>query len=684
MRNLTLVNQAITTEFLAIQQRTELSDEIKYASLENECDYLLARGQALIWLPTVATTLIGTLINKIADVTPEQLITVFPEGTGARKQGLNNSIKMVALHGLLISGHTDVKTIHTALDNWIDQDNVILEDETCALLTEQLAEQLVIEFINADIIDAEQGQARTEDGAFYNSHGLTDDINALRTRTIRKMWKNAKPRMQPMRHALLWNIDGTCQLNNLNMINGKSRPAPEFVHSMNYMGNTGYTVNAAIREELELWLERDECPELPEDEAEALKVMNKYNDKVRTVEELLELPTGVTLYFPHTADWRGRAYARGGLTQFQSIKECRAILDFAEYSVIDTTDAKKGLYLHVANAFGRDKLSINSRMNWVEENKTDILNGDFDCGIYSVRARLALDESIQTGKTNIICHIDGTCNGSQWVSAMYRDEKTAQLVNVCKADLDDVPHDLYGVIAETAAKLATGKERDALIKFNRDLAKQPIMVLSYGAGEETLKQACKDFLSANNHPANGDKVYKAIMTAISLKAPSLTRLTKNLKRILKSAPRNTLTWHTPDLQVVAEITNTEHLNLYGSSYTAKLEEFVQSEEDSKKRYNAECEALARGISPNYVHSMDSAHLRAVNRIERGGLSCIHDSIGAPAHRLLAVNKTVREEFHRINQMDLVSNIYFALEHKYTQQRGTLNIDEVLQASYIFS
>ena len=120
--------------------------------------------------------------------------------------------------------------------------------------------------------------------------------------------------------------------------------------------------------------------------------------------------------------------------------------------------------------------------------------------------------------------------------------------------------------------------------------------------------------------------------------------------------------------------NTEHLNLHGTKYTAKLQ--GRSVPDEK--------ALARGLSPNYIHSIDSAHLRAVTRRAGCDISNIHDSIGVPANDVIRVNKIIREEFHRINKCDLVSNIYHALDTKYTAQMGKLDIDEVLEASYIFS
>lgn len=668
MENLNAVNETLIKTFAEIQaeaQRTELCE-----TLEMECAHLSARGKERFWLPQMATQLMAPMIARVNDVIEEREITVYPVGTGKRTQSLNGSLKMVALHSALLSGFTDAKTITTALDNWLIEDSINENLDTAALALE-----LITNMIAGEVLNAETGRAITDDGAHYEAYGVTSGVNDLRVLTMNNLWERAQPRMQPMKHKITWVKDNkgnaVCEIPNLKLMNGKSKVSQAFIDSANKASHTGYTINTAIRAELELWLEAGEMPELPEDEAEALKAVNKYEDKVRIVEELMLLPINSTMYFPHTADWRGRFYARGGLTQFQSIKECKAIFDFARY--VQPTNPK-GLYLHVANAHGMDKVSINDREKWVVDNMQEILNGSLATDIYAKRSALALKEYTETGETNVICHIDGTCNGTQWTAAMFRDAKTARLVNVMRSSLADIPYDLYGVIAERAAKLATGKEKDALVKFARNLTKAPIMVLGYGASETTILDNVASFLIEHGHTANAKKVAKAILTAIKLEAPALTKLTDNLKRILKAAPRNTLTWEAFDLTVVAENWNTEHLNLHGSSYTAKMKGNAEADND----------ALARGISPNYVHSMDSAHLRSVILHATTELSCIHDSVGCPADVVLETNELIRVKFHELNQKDLIENIYNALGHSYTAQHGTLDIDEVLEATYIFS
>lgn len=668
MKNLNAANEVLTHEFAEIQARIDITQEC--STLEMEVEHLNTRGKERLWLPQMATQLMGSVIARIGDVIEEREITVYPQGTMSRKQSLNASLKMVACYSALMSGYTDTKTITSALTEWLQEDS-ISENLDC----ERLAVELVTNMINADILNSDTGRAITDTGAHYEAHGVTAHINDLRIQTMRNLWKKAQPRMQPMKHAITWRSNGkgnaVCEIPNLMLINGKSTAKLDFIKSANKASQVGYMINNSIRADLELWLESGEMPDLPEDEQAQIGAMNKHEDKVRIVEELLLLPVNETMYFPHTADWRGRFYARGGLTQFQSIKECKAIFDFAES--VQVTDPT-GLYLHVANAHGMDKVSINKRIEWVKDNRADIIKGDLCNDFYAKRSALALQEYTLTGETSVICHIDGTCNGTQWTAVMFRDAKTGKYVNVCASNLDDNPFDLYGVIADRAIKLATGAERAVIVKHHRELTKSPIMTLGYGAGEKTLIEQMAEFLKEHGEHANAQKVIKAIMTAIKLEAPALTRLTSNLKRILKATPRNTVTWNAFDLIVHAESWNTEALNLYGSSYTAKLVGERSADDD----------ALSRGISPNYIHSMDSAHLRRVIRESSVGLSCIHDSVGCPADMVMETNVLIRKAFWELNQHDLLANIYEALETPYTPQQGSLDIDEVLKATYIFS
>ncbi len=685
MITLNATNELLLREMSDIQKC--IDDNQACRTLTQEALYLYKRGASLIWLPEMTVQLTGRLIGKLGDIVPEQLIKVYPVGNNGKvarsyEQSLNASIKMVAVHSALMAGHTDVKTVTTALTTWALEDNVSIK---CDWLSwERVAEKLVLEMINNGILNDFEGTAITDTGAFYNAFGCTTELNELRVKTLRNLWKRAQPRMQPMKHAITWRADGrgnaVCEIPNLKLVKGKSKVKQKFINSANKAGAVEYAVNNAIRAELELWLERAELPELPDDFSLAEQLLVKHEQKIKTVEELIQLPINQSMFFPHTADWRGRLYSRGGLTHFQSIKECKAIFDFKKYVTITDTD---GLFVHIADTHGQSRLSIDECISWVKENSIAISKGELAQNIYAKRASLALKEYKETGQTNVIIHLDGTCNGTQWTSVMYRDAITAKLVNCLRSTSTDTPEDLYGFISDVCIKLAQGNRKLVFKELLRDLTKYPIMTLGYGAGEQALTDNMKDYLKSKGRTDDAKLVIKTILTAIKMTASAVLKLTDNLKRITKMHPRNKISWSAFDLTVEIEYNNTEHLNLHGTKYTAKLQA-DKSKPKSDAQFNLECSELSRGLSPNLIHSYDSAHMRAIIFESQVPISGIHDSVGCPANAVKETSKVIREEFHRINQIDLVENIYLALDAPYTQQRGNMNLDEVLHATYLFS
>jgi hypothetical protein len=671
---LNAINTPIHMLMMSIDQQTELSNSVIYKTVESECAYLLARGQQAVNFNTLSATMSGECIAMINDVKVEQDITVHPKDQPSHIQSFNSSLKLIALYSVLNSGFTNAKIIQTAVEGWVVKDNVIFNDYQPNFDT--IGSELLQELAIADIIETGSGWATINNKERFEAHGLTTDMQARRLAVYINLVEHAAPKMQPMRHPVRWLHDGTCQLKNFKLVNGKSIPNLDFIESFNHMGHTAYVVNEDMQNEVEDWLTEfeDSLPDTDGLSAQAAaRVHQAHADKCVIMNQLAVLPLNIPLYFPHTSDWRGRAYARGGLTQFQSIKACRSVFDF--HRTVTVTD-NTGLFLHIANVFDKDKLPMVKRIQWVRDNQQSIINGDFTTGMYQKRAELALAQYTTEGTSNIVCHIDGTCNGTQWTAAMYRDEKTAKLVNVTAASHQDDPKDLYGVIAGQALSFlsAGSAEYKAVLEYNRGLGKTVVMVLGYGASITTCEDRVKEYLEDHGNTADFKLITDAIMKAIKFNAPALTKLTTNLKRVLKKTPRNTVSWATPDLIVKQTALDTTHLELHGSAYTGKM--FGKAIPD--------IEAVRRGISPNYVHSLDSAHLRAVVRKAGVELSCIHDSIGAPADKVIEVNELIRTEFHFMNKYDIVENIYSALGARYKQVRGSLDIDEVLQASYIFS
>jgi DNA-directed RNA polymerase len=99
---------------------------------------------------------------------------------------------------------------------------------------------------------------------------------------------------------------------------------------------------------------------------------------------------------------------------------------------------------------------------------------------------------------------------------------------------------------------------------------------------------------------------------------------------------------------------------------------------------------ASGMAPNFVHSLDAAHLHLVAaRCKREGitsLSMIHDDMGTHAANAQKFFHIIREEFYGMYSTQDPVNDLLA---KYPMlgeapSRGTLDLEEVLRSDFFFS
>lgn len=639
------LNKEIITAYTSIQADEDNNQAC--ASLGQEIAYMVAGGKRRIYLNELASSQTGWLINKLtSNVVDEQEITVYPENAPSAKQSLNATLYTVASYAVLMNGYTSQKLLATALEHWFEQDQPDFE----AMDWEALALDIVTIFIRDGILSGDEDQGRMNDGAWFSAFPATEEVLKHRIDSLETMWSKATPKMKPMLHKVTWQSNGTCEIPNLRLT---CKGGAEYIAAFNRMNHTGFKINAAIRAEVLKELELCEMDE----------------EKERTLDALAELNPETTYYFPHTDDYRGRAYARGGLTTPQGIKELRACFDFARYTKVN----EYGLFLHIANAYGQDKISIDERLQWVRNNHLYFMTTP-QKNLYAERARLAYIEYKTTGESNVICRIDGTCSGVQLTSGLYLDAKTAKAVNVGASLPSDTPQDIYGIIADRAILLANGKEKKTFQDYHRNITKKVIMILAYGAGEQTRQKAVKEFLDEKGEKGNVKKLEKLIMKAITLEAPAITKLNKNLQRLLKAKPTHKVTYKLSDVELKFSNFETEHLNVRGSVYSAKL---VGSR-------NKDTDALARGSAPNFVHSLDSELLRKAVNIIDSDVSCIHDDIGCQSGEVIRALQAVRVAFVEVIERDPLADLYKALGGEYIKQDNGLKLRDVLESTYLFS
>jgi len=629
-------------------------DNVDCTTPEMERAYMVASGKAQVYTQQLVTRLTGNLIARVSmPLIEDETVRVYLQGSKKRYfQSLNDSLLMVGFHSVLLSGFTNSAIVGKAIENWLFNDKIKTE-QTLDVLA--IAEQFISQLITDNILEKEEDTAQMDEGGYYKAHSLTKDLLELRVNTMIILWEQATPKMKPMRFPLTWQLDGTCELENFTF---KEQVKQPFIDALNRMGHTQFKINPVIR-------------------AMVKRKLNKggytTTEQKREMNALIKLKTNDCYYLPHTPDYRGRVYPRGGLTTPAGCKDMRAAFDFMEYTKVD----EYGLFLHVANAHGFDKISITDRLQWVKDNHIALMTTPSKT-LYAERSRLAYIEYKETGISNIIARIDGTVSGVQITSGLFLDAKTGAAVNVSASSPDDKPKDLYGMVATKAIKLSNrGISKSLLEKYGRSLTKQPIMILAYGAGENKLIDSIKLFLAENEEKTTAARdLYKVIMQAIAKEFPAITRLNEQLQRELVESPLTKLVYKLSDMTVKIKPLNTDALKMVGNDYSCTLQ--GKGLPDSA--------ALARGISPNIVHSFDSELLRKAVNIIDTDVSCIHDDIGVQTNQVRKALQAVRTAYVEVIKAEPLKQVYIGMdiEEEYWKDDNGLNLNDVLESTYLFS
>lgn len=207
-----------------------------------------------------------------------------------------------------------------------------------------------------------------------------------------------------------------------------------------------------------------------------------------------------TLYFPHSVDFRGRAYPMVPLFNHMMADPCRSLLMFAKGKELGE-GGLRWMKIHLASLYGFDKASFEDRCKFTDDHISDILDSatnalggkrwwlqaedPWQCLGACMEMKKALDEpDPRRFVSNLPIHQDGTCNGLQHYAALGGDVAGAKQVNLEPASC---PSDVYTgvaeiVKAEIAMLAAQGEELAKLLdgKVTRKVVKQTVMTNVYG------------------------------------------------------------------------------------------------------------------------------------------------------------------------------------------------------------
>ena len=220
------------------------------------------------------------------------------------------------------------------------------------------------------------------------------------------------------------------------------------------------------------------------------------------------LATEEAIYLPIYMDFRGRVYYRPSLITVQGNDLQKSLMVFPSDSTELNADGEEALISHAAGLYGGpqklDKAPFSERESWWYDMQGRPIEEALEGADEPLQLYTLLDMVRNREANRVACQIDGTCNGLQHLSALFRDETAAPHVNLCASTREDRPADIYARVAERVlARLrALGSGNPwadrlmATVHIDRKLCKKPVMVLPYGGTKGTIEDAVHEAVLA--------------------------------------------------------------------------------------------------------------------------------------------------------------------------------------------
>lgn len=420
------------------------------------------------------------------------------------------------------------------------------------------------------------------------------------------------------------------------------------------------------------------------------------------------------IFFVYFADFRGRLYPRTSGLSPQGSDLQKAMLHFAEGKPLDTLDAELWFVVNGANKWGYDKDSLRGRRDWVQERhqlimafaEDPISNSGWreaDCPFQFLAWCFEYADwtnNPDTFKSHLPVGMDGSCNGLQNFSAMLRDEVGGEATNLIPGDL---PQDIYQRVADVTTLLLRKAEadeagyRDRWLKhgINRSIVKRSVMTLPYGStrfacagfiADDYLKAGKAQEFSKDSYNAAAQylshHVWAAIAEVVVKAKDAMDWLQACASKIIKAGAEE-ISWTTPSgfpvIQRYKKTTSKRiRTSLCGNAFLRIATEIDQA--DGVKHRN--------GIAPNFVHSLDAAHLQitTVKAANAGmSLAMIHDDYGTHAADCGKLSRIIRETFVEMYEdNEPLEDFAAKFDMPSPPTKGNLQLRDVLKSTYFFS
>lgn len=429
-------------------------------------------------------------------------------------------------------------------------------------------------------------------------------------------------------------------------------------------------------------------------------------------------------YYVYQFDTRYRKYTNQQFLTPQGQDYAKAMLLRYEKKALTETGIR-WMKIHIANVAGKDKLLLDDRVKWFDDNEDLILKiadnhfNHIDDWAYTdspfefLAGCFAWKEYCDTGVTDLAIQIDATCSGLQIFSGLMLDKKGAENVNVInKYDELGCPlrSDIYGIVAEEDNRMirdgeynnsVTLKRQDEDVnvsmstvakelngKITRKIVKRNVMTLSYNATRRGMQDQLFDVvndMNINNTKFWTVEDWKVVRLILDLNEKSMDKNIQGARKgqkflnDLAKAKGDFLDFNTPFY----------NCPVYSTSYMRKVKRITTvfgqlSLSKTTKEIDLRKQVLS--FSPNYIHSIDAELLDYVILNIDKNIGAIHDCFIIDPNDAEEVRNLFREGFIKIMETEPLKRL-----EEVNQETGVsielvddLDLNEVKKAEYILS
>jgi DNA-directed RNA polymerase, mitochondrial len=449
------------------------------------------------------------------------------------------------------------------------------------------------------------------------------------------------------------------------------------------------------------------------------------------------------IYFPFNLDFRGRIYPVATYLSPQGDDLSRALLTFADGKPLGPNGAA-WLAIHLANLLDTtpdgDKISkftLEERCSWVQRHTLQIqavANDPFGdlwwtkadkplqfyaaCCEWDGFAQAFAKGEGDTYVSSLPIAMDGSCNGLQHFSAMWRDAKGGRAVNLVPTD---APQDVYQRVADRVndalVSMASSDPMAAQILASglvtRKLTKRPTMTFGYGSKKYGFREQLHEYLKGldNWHELQGlfvdekgepnirpvcgllsELIMQALHDTVVAAFDGMAWMQSCAKMIVASG--NAVSWTVP-------ATGFPVVQPYYESQKKQIKTVINGAVVQPAIYTTTAKLMRHrqrnAVSPNVVHSLDAAALMlCVDAALKQGIvsfGMIHDSYATLAADTDTLMRCTRATFVELySRFDVVQDLHAQFrsqcedptEMQNPPAMGDLDISDVLASTFFFS